>query len=48
MKIINVDSKKEYRQFIKTPVSIFHGHPLYVPPLWMDELKGYDKKNNPI
>ena len=48
MKIINVKNKKEYQQFIRTPKIIFKDNPLFVPPLWMDEKKGYDKKNNPI
>lgn len=48
MRVIQVHSKKEMRDFVRLPQKIFDGHPCYVPPLWMDEMKGYRAKTNPM
>lgn len=48
MKVINVQSKREMRAFIRLPWRIFKDHPCYVPPLWIEEKKGYGAKANPI
>ncbi len=48
MKIIKVRSKREMRAFVCLPKKIFKDQPNYVPPLWMDERKGYTAKNNPL
>lgn len=48
MKAIQVRSKKEMQDFIRLPQMIFKNHPCYVPPIWIDEKRGYNTKNNPI
>ena len=48
MKVIKAHTKKEVREFVRLPARIFKNHPCYVPPLWLDENKGYSAKNNPI
>ena len=48
MKVITVQSKRELRAFYRLPQVIFRNNPCYVPPLWMDEKKGYSAKGNPI
>jgi len=37
MRVIEVKTKKEMRDFMRLPSRIFNGRPGYIPPLWMDE-----------
>ncbi|MBN1892115.1 MAG: hypothetical protein JW780_04980 [Clostridiales bacterium] len=48
MKVIKVRGKKEMREFVRLPQKIFEDHPCYVPPLWIDEMKGYCARTNPM
>ncbi len=48
MRIIKVRSKRQLRAFVRLPAVIFHDNPCYVPPIWLDETKGYTAKGNPI
>ncbi len=36
------------KDFIRLPDSLFHDDPCFVPPLWIDETKGYTSSGNPI
>lgn len=42
-----IHTKKEMKQFVKFPFSIYKGNPYWVPPLIKDELQTLDKKTNP-
>lgn len=48
MKVMPVRTKREMRDFVRLPQLIFKDNPCYVPPIWMDETRGYLPKNNPI
>lgn len=48
MKVIGVHSKNRRRDFIRLPEVIFRDHPCYVPPIWIEESKGYSAIDNPI
>ena len=48
--MINVQeifSKKELKQFVKFPFSLYKNNPYWVPPIINDELAGFDKTKNP-
>ncbi len=40
-------SAKDLKEFIKFPMSLYKGHPLWVPPLVADEMLTLNKKLNP-
>lgn len=48
MKIIKVKTKKDMQSFINLPKKLYHNIPYYIPPIWLDEKKAYNEKNNPI
>lgn len=48
MRVIQVRSKQEMRDFIHLPGMIYQGQPCYIPPLWIDEARGYQARHNPI
>ncbi|MBN2879761.1 MAG: GNAT family N-acetyltransferase [Clostridia bacterium] len=48
MKIEKASSKKQIRDFVYFPQSLYENNPCYVPPIWLDEKSAYNKKNNPI
>ena len=48
LKISSVDTRRDMREFIYFPKSLYHGDANWIPPLWIDERKGYYRKNNPI
>ena len=48
MFVKKVRNKQDMRDFVRLPQVIFQDHPCYVPPLWMDEKKGYRAESNPI
>ncbi|MDR0581389.1 MAG: hypothetical protein LBG31_00325 [Prevotellaceae bacterium] len=45
--IKEITSKKELKQFVRFPFSLYKDHPFWVPPLLMDEMKTLDKTRNP-
>ncbi len=48
MQVVQVRSKREMHEFVRLPERLFGEHPCYVPPMWMDEAKGYLARHNPI
>ncbi|WP_298152045.1 GTP cyclohydrolase [Flavobacterium sp.] len=47
IQIVEANSKKLMREFVKFPFSLYKNHPYWVPPLIADELAGFDAKQNP-
>ena len=45
--IVEVTSKKQLKQFVAFPLSLYKGHPYFVPPLNFDELNTLQEKVNP-
>jgi GNAT superfamily N-acetyltransferase len=45
--IKEIHTKKEMKQFVKFPFSIYKGNPYWVPPIIKDELQTLDKDTNP-
>tara|TARA_R110002073_G_scaffold40547_1_gene114857 strand:+ start:61643 stop:62761 length:1119 start_codon:yes stop_codon:yes gene_type:complete len=45
--IKEISSKKELKQFVKFPFSLYKNNPYWVPPIINDELSVFDKKKNP-
>ena len=45
--IKEIASKKEFRQFVKFPFSLYKDNPYWVPPIINDELAVLDKDKNP-
>jgi ribosomal protein S18 acetylase RimI-like enzyme len=43
-----VRSGRELRDFVFFPENLYRGDPNWVPPLWRDELRSYNGRNNPI
>lgn len=46
--LIEALSKKEMRDFVKFPFSLYKNNNYWVPPLINDELSGFDKNINPV
>jgi hypothetical protein len=46
--IVEVKSKREFRQFIKLPNLIYRDDPCYVPELYVSQKKMFDRKRNPF
>lgn len=47
VQIKTVVKKKDLKTFVKIPFEIFKDNPYWVPPLIIEELKTFDKKDNP-
>ena len=47
IKILEVKTTSELKSFIKFPLELYKNNTYYVPPILVDELKNFDKKNNP-
>ena len=45
--IVEANSKKLLKKFVKFPFSLYKNHPYWVPPLINDELETFDKTKNP-
>ena len=45
--IVEADSKRRLKDFIKFPFALYKNHPYWVPPLISDELETFDKTKNP-
>lgn len=43
-----VESKQELKDFIYLPRRIYRGNGFWIPPIWSDEKKSYDRSKNPI
>ncbi len=48
MRVITVSNKKDMAAFVRLPKIIHKGEACYVPPIWMDERRAYNGKDNPI
>jgi len=48
MRIEEVKNKKDLKKFVFFPEKLYKNNPFWVPPLWIDEIKSYSIKNNPI
>lgn len=47
VQIKTVTTKKDLKTFVKIPFTIFKDNPYWVPPLITEELKNFNKKDNP-
>lgn len=45
LKIIEVKTKKQRKEFVEFPLRMYKGNPYFVPPLYGDEIKMFTKKN---
>ena len=43
IEVKKVCSRKEQRQFLRFPLDLYKNNPCFVPPLWIDEKKIFDK-----
>ena len=43
-----VSTKKEMRQFVEFPFSLYRDNPYWVPPIISDEIDSFDPKKNPV
>lgn len=43
-----ITTKKEMKQFVKFPFSLYKDNPYWVPPIIKDELENLDKDKNPV
>ncbi len=48
MKIIQVKTKRQMKEFVYLPQKLYGNNPCYVPPMWFEERNAYYGKNNPI
>ncbi|MDG2194131.1 MAG: GTP cyclohydrolase [Polaribacter sp.] len=46
--IQEIHTKKEMKQFVTFPFSLYKDNPYWVPPIIKDELQGFDKNKNPV
>ena len=46
--IVEVNSKKLLKDFIKFPFTLYKDNPYWVPPLLSDEMETFDKTKNPV
>ncbi|MBR2023925.1 MAG: hypothetical protein IJ996_05375 [Clostridia bacterium] len=45
VKVIEVKTKKERKEFVEFPLRLYKGNPYFVPPLYMDEMALFTDKN---
>ena len=43
IEVKEVLTRKQQRQFLNFPLDLYKDNPCFVPPLWMDEKKIFDK-----
>ncbi len=48
IKIVEATNKKLLKEFVKFPFELYKNNPYWVPPVISDELKSFDKNENPI
>lgn len=46
--IKEINTKKEMKQFVKFPFSLYKNNPYWVPPIINDEIANFDKTKNPV
>lgn len=42
-----VITKRDFKQFVTFPFSLYKDNPYWIPPIINDELAGFDKTKNP-
>jgi len=47
IEVREVVTKKDFKEYVKFPFSLYKNHPYWVPPLIADELETFDKTKNP-
>ena len=48
IKIQEISTKKELKQFVKFPFSLYKGNKYWVPPIIKEEVESFDKLKNPV
>ena len=48
IKIQEISTKKELKQFVKFPFSLYKGNEYWVPPIINEEIESFDKTKNPV
>lgn len=48
IQVKKVSTKKELKQFVKFPFKLYKNNPYWVPPIISQELKTFDKNENPV
>jgi len=48
IKIREISTKKELKQFVKFPFSLYKGNKYWVPPIISEEVESFDKDKNPV
>ena len=48
IRIETVDSPKQFREFVRFPLSIYANNSPWVPPMWSDEIKRLDPNQGPF
>jgi GNAT superfamily N-acetyltransferase len=48
MAVIEVGNRKQLRDFVFFPRSLYRFDPYWVPPIWFEEKSAYSRKKNPI
>lgn len=48
IKIHEVSTKKELKQFVKFPFTLYKGNEYWVPPIINEEIESFDKDKNPV
>ena len=47
MNVVHVGSRRDLKEFIELPYEKYAGHPVWVPPLRVDEWAQFNPKKNP-
>jgi ribosomal protein S18 acetylase RimI-like enzyme len=48
LRVTEVINKKDLKKFVFFPETLYQDDPYWVPPLWVDEIKSFNKEHNPI
>ncbi len=48
IKIQEISTKKEFKQFVKFPFTLYKGNKYWVPPIIKEEIESFDKDKNPV
>jgi ribosomal protein S18 acetylase RimI-like enzyme len=48
LQVVEVRSNRDLRSFVRLPKRLYADDAMWIPPLWHDEMRAYDRKHNPI
>ena len=48
LRVVEVRNRRQLREFIRLPEQLYRGDENWVPPIWWDEMRAYDRAHNPI